>query len=115
MVELLLSTTIRKQPDNNEKYVGFASCTNARLCIGLNLSFIFITVTNIDVSYTELCPPGQISENGATPCELCPGGTYQDVCGQTVCKQCDPGLTSSPGSDSVNDCFGERYYSLEMS
>ncbi|KAL5020776.1 hypothetical protein ScPMuIL_002141, partial [Solemya velum] len=51
----------------------------------------------------EMCTPGQYSEDGT--CEICPGGTYQDECGQTTCKPCPDGETSFPGSDSIEDCF----------
>ncbi|KAL5010014.1 hypothetical protein ScPMuIL_012319 [Solemya velum] len=54
---------------------------------------------------TELCPAGQSSPSGNTPCNLCERGEYQDECGQQDCKPCPVGMTSPPGSDDESDCY----------
>ncbi|KAL5015782.1 hypothetical protein ScPMuIL_005371 [Solemya velum] len=86
-------------------------------CSGQTCSGHGTCVVNDDCSYTcvcvdcwfgshceiEMCPSGQYSEDGT--CENCPGGTYQDECGQTTCKPCPDGETSFIGSDSIYDCF----------
>ena len=28
--------------------------------------------------FAEICPVGQVSEDGLSPCTPCPGGTFQD-------------------------------------
>ena len=44
------------------------------------------------------CPKGSYSLSESDTCTLCPAGTYQDEEGQTVCKVCATGKTSSAGA-----------------
>jgi len=71
----------------------------------------------------DACPPGEAREDSAdpntctacTPCPVghscsddeeipCPAGTYQDQTGQTTCKLCSAGQTSTEAQETCNDC-----------
>ncbi|KAL5010668.1 hypothetical protein ScPMuIL_012973, partial [Solemya velum] len=88
---------------------GHGTCEN---CWPAGCSSPFYTC-NCDPCYTgadcgtEMCTAGTVSTTGIPPCTACPAGTYQDGCGQTDCTDCPPGMTSPPGSDSLNDCYDD--------
>ena len=57
------------------------------------------------------CKPGSFSSNGledaASPCELCPVGTYQPTMGSSTCMPCPQGMTTfSAGSPALRNCAG---------
>ncbi|XP_022093384.1 sushi, von Willebrand factor type A, EGF and pentraxin domain-containing protein 1-like isoform X2 [Acanthaster planci] len=53
----------------------------------------------------DMCPPGQISYWGVTPCQRCPLGSYQAQHGQRGCKPCPNGMTTSvTGATSLSLC-----------
>ena len=54
----------------------------------------------------SLCDPGTYDHDAdaASPCEICPADTYQDQPGATGCTACPVGLTSMPGSSSLDAC-----------
>ncbi len=54
----------------------------------------------------KLCPIGQKSDTGLTPCTECEVGYYSDAVGSSFCKPCPSDTTTaSPGSNSYSDCI----------
>ncbi|XP_012938062.1 sushi, von Willebrand factor type A, EGF and pentraxin domain-containing protein 1 [Aplysia californica] len=54
----------------------------------------------------ELCPPGQASETGLSPCLPCPSYSYQPSRGQTQCIRCPAeGIALQNGATKVEDCI----------
>lgn len=61
--------------------------------------------TDNSSSCLALCRAGTFSPTGLEPCMKCEKGFYQEEDGQTVCKRCIEGrTTSSEGSDSSAEC-----------
>ncbi len=52
----------------------------------------------IEIQGRSNCPAGSYSLSESDECTQCPAGTYQDEVGQTGCKVCANGKTSSAGS-----------------
>ena len=52
----------------------------------------------IEIQGRSNCPAGSYSLSESEECTQCPAGTYQDEVGQTGCKVCANGKTSSAGS-----------------
>ncbi|XP_051919585.1 signal peptide, CUB and EGF-like domain-containing protein 2 isoform X4 [Hippocampus zosterae] len=51
------------------------------------------------------CPPGQFSQDGFTPCLLCPLGSYQPEVGRTTCFPCGGNLvTKRSGAVTFQEC-----------
>ncbi|XP_071845525.1 uncharacterized protein [Apostichopus japonicus] len=49
-----------------------------------------------------ICPPGTKEENGV--CKICQRGSYQNLAGQTFCRQCNQKEGVLAGSSSITDC-----------
>jgi hypothetical protein len=52
------------------------------------------------------CTPGQYDHDNSptTECVVCPRDTYSNEVGAVACQQCPPGLFSSAGALTVDDC-----------
>ena len=52
------------------------------------------------------CPPGNFSNDGFSPCQSCPLGTYQPHSGRVVCYPCPGGgkFGGKAGAVSVSEC-----------
>ncbi|KAM9826127.1 signal peptide, CUB and EGF-like domain-containing protein 2 isoform 6-T6 [Syngnathus typhle] len=51
------------------------------------------------------CPPGQFSQDGFTPCLVCPLGSYQPEVGRTTCFPCGGNLvTKRSGAVTFQEC-----------
>lgn len=58
-------------------------------------------------STCKACPVGKWSEEGASSCEFCPGGTFRT--GGTSCKNCPIGYSSSQGDSACSICTDGKY------
>ena len=64
--------------------------------------------------FEALCRAGTFSPTGLEPCMKCEKGFYQEEDGQTVCKRCIEGrTTSSEGSNSSAECGGKYHSKLQ--
>ena len=52
-----------------------------------------------------VCPKGQYSATGESPCQSCPKGTYADELGSTSCTLCPEGhYTTQTGRSAITAC-----------
>jgi hypothetical protein len=47
------------------------------------------------ISTSVACPPGTYSDGVVSYCTECKSGYYQKLSGQSTCKQCPPGTTTT--------------------
>ena len=65
----------------------------------------FVGINN-DFCSPAVCQPGRYSQTGYTPCEMCPLHHYQNLEGQTSCKECNYNQrTYKTGSINSSECI----------
>lgn len=63
--------------------------------------------------FAEQCVPGNYSQNGFEPCELCPQGEYQDKYESNGCIECPRGKTTGYiGTPDIEHCVSKGSYIL---
>ena len=72
------------------------------------IKVLFASVVPIKLEVARECPVGYRSEDGNSPCQLCPANTYQSKRGATVCKSCRSikNADGSPARNQTVSTFG---------